>query len=127
MLRNYTSDLSTTGSSDVLDWLKAAMDLHYKDRISNPLWNDGKTLRAMWEATLAKDLPSGDRCANEVPDMKIRNNRSLHATDSLWTHLDRDEFTPRASISVERPHTHSVDGDILHTTPTYTEWPRTAK
>ena len=36
-LRKYSSSLTSAESSHVVNWLKAAMDLHYKNRAPNPL------------------------------------------------------------------------------------------
>ena len=121
--RFYTSTLSSTESPDVVGWLRAAMDLHYENGNPNPRWKGGKELGKMWKRTLAKALPSGDRCVNEIPGIKLRGDHSLHATYTVDTssrnlYITRDEPTqPSASTSVKKPHTESVDDDVPHTTP----------
>ncbi|KAF9644190.1 hypothetical protein BDM02DRAFT_3122282, partial [Thelephora ganbajun] len=82
--RTYTSSLSSTQSTQVIEWLNAAMDLHYNG-VANPLWDDGKALRKMWERFLARELPSNDRCVNSVPGMKIGEGHSLHVTYTVAT------------------------------------------
>ena len=88
LTRKYTEDLNSTGSSHVVDWIKDAMDLHFgkcvQGMAANPLRDDGKALRAMWEESLAKNLPSNDRCVNPIPYMKIPEG-SLHATYTATT------------------------------------------
>ena len=121
--RFLTSSLSSTESPDVVGWLRAAMDLHYKNGKPNPSWKGGKELGTIWKAIIAKALPSGDRCVNEIPNIKLRGDHSLHATYTVDTssrnlYRARDEPTqPSASTSVKRPYTQSVDDDFPHTTP----------
>jgi len=113
--RRYTSSLYSTKDLRVLDWLRDAMDLHYKDGIVNPLWNDGKTLKTMWEGILGGDLPSGDRCVNKVPDMKIHDDYSLHATYTVATsaqNLYRYRYEPTqlpAPDPLESSHSHIMN------------------
>jgi len=78
--RRYTTKLESTTSPHAVRWLKAATDLHYKNEVPNPLWNDGKELRKMWEEVLAEDLPSNDRVVNEIQDMKTWDDGFLHAS-----------------------------------------------
>ncbi|KAF9650768.1 hypothetical protein BDM02DRAFT_3185084 [Thelephora ganbajun] len=80
--RKYTSSLSSTQSTQVIEWLNAAMDLHYNG-VANPLWDDGKALREMWERFLMRELPSNDRCVNPVPGTKFGESHSLHATHTV--------------------------------------------
>ena len=54
--RKRSSSLESAKSPQVVNWLKAAMDLHYKDEARNPRWDDGVALREMWERILAEDL-----------------------------------------------------------------------
>ncbi|KAF9642552.1 hypothetical protein BDM02DRAFT_3133010, partial [Thelephora ganbajun] len=77
--RKYTSSLSSTRNTQVIEWLNTAMNLHYNG-VANPLWDDGKALREMWEQFLARELPSNDRCVNPVLGMKFGESHSLHAT-----------------------------------------------
>lgn len=113
--RKYTSDLSSAGSLHVVDWLKAAMDIHYKDGFANPVWNDGKALRTMWEGVLAEDLPSNDRYVNPVPGMQIREDYSLHATYTVVTSSQdlyryrNDPPQPFVPTPAKRPHTLSAE------------------
>ena len=121
--RSYTSTLSSTESPDVVGWLRDAMDLHYENGVPNPRWKGGKELGGMWNRIIAKALPSGDRCVNEIPGLKPRGDHSLHATytvdtSSLNLYRARDEPSqPSTSTSVKRPYTQSVDDDVPHTTP----------
>lgn len=103
--RNYTEQLkSATGQSQaVLDWLNAAMDLHYKPMKSdtgelayaaNPAWNNGEALKAMWEVILAKDLPDNDRQENPIPDIVLQETHSLHATYTINTPMFPHGFHP---------------------------------
>ena len=97
--RIHSLSLKSTKSSHVVDWLNAAMDLHYKGGAANRLWKGGAALREMWKKVLARDLPSNDRCVNPVRDMRIREDYSLHATYTQATsHQDlyrtRDESPP---------------------------------
>ena len=84
--RYYTKSLTTTRSQAVLDWLDAAMDLHYhadkEDSLGgpNPTWNDGKALEQMWKKTLEGELPEDDSCTNPVPGMIRQEDRPLNAT-----------------------------------------------
>jgi len=50
--RRFTEGLKSKGNVDVLDWLREAMDLHYKDRFPNPLWDDGRAFGDMWRKKL---------------------------------------------------------------------------
>ena len=77
----------------------------------------------MWNRIIAKALPSGDRCVNEIPGIKLRGDHSLHATYTVDT-SSRDLYRTRdgpsqpfASTSVKRPYTQSVDDDVPHATP----------
>lgn len=89
--RRYTSRLTTTRSQAVLDWLNAAMNLHFRPigrpeiPGPNPDWDDGEVLKRMWEKTLAEGLPSDDRHENTVPNMVIREVYSHHATYTIQT------------------------------------------
>jgi len=82
--RYYTCDLATTRSQAVLDWLNAAMDLHYcplggSGTVGpNPDWDNGEALKRMWEETLAKELPSDDRHENPIPNIAARESHYLH-------------------------------------------------
>ena len=79
--RFYTGDLTTERSQAVLDWLNAAMNLHYDPdtRRPNPAWDDGKALETLWKETLAKELPDDDRRTNPI------QHYSLHATYTVDT------------------------------------------
>ena len=89
--RHYTNDLKTTRSQAILDWLNAAMALHYHaDGGDNPIgpnpaWNDGKALENMWKKMLERELPEDDRCENPVPDMIRQVDRPLNATYTTGT------------------------------------------
>jgi hypothetical protein len=86
MHRVYTASLTTTGSRDILDWLNAAMDLHYHAEKGpdparpNPAWDNGKALEAMWKETLANELPHDDRRENPIPNLILGGAYSFHAT-----------------------------------------------
>jgi len=113
--RKYTRSLHSTTSSRAVDWLKAAMDLHHKNRAPNPLWDDGKELRKMWEGILEENLPSDDRVVNLILGVKTRNGGSLHATYTSATstqdlYRSREESVqPPAPTPSKRPRTHSAD------------------
>jgi len=121
--RNPTSTLHSTTSSHVVDWLKAAMELHYKDAVANPQWNGGKELRKMWEEVLAAELPSNDRVVNLVPGMKFRGDGFLHATHTSATSMQdlyrsRDASTPPPEPApLKRLHTYSADDSVLPPAP----------
>lgn len=53
--RMFTKHLKSVKSPAILDWLNAAMDLHYSGGFPNPAWDDGKALGAMWKEMLDKD------------------------------------------------------------------------
>ena len=84
--RTWTKSLTTTGSRDILDWLNAAMDLHYHVEKGpdparpNPAWDNGKALEAMWKETLANELPHDDRRENPIPNLILGGAYSFHAT-----------------------------------------------
>jgi len=118
--RSSTSTLVITENSHVLDWLNAAMDLHYKDGQPNPLWNDGEALRELWERFLTKDLPTNDRRINPVPGAKIRGDVSLQATYAVTTSLTKmytpyDEPTQSpASAPSKRRRAFSESNSVPH-------------
>jgi len=108
--RYYTRLLTATDSQAILDWLNAAMDLHYHAEegsrvlVPNPLWNGGKALEAMWRETLKKGLPENDRRENRTPNMIRREVHSLHATYSTGTtsaalFASRNLATTKRSVS----------------------------
>ena len=117
--RWYTSGLRSTTSFHVVNWLNAATDLHYKDGAPNPLWDDGKALREMWEKVLAEDLPSNNRVVNQIPGMKTRDDGSLHATHTSATstqglYRSRNEPTrPPAATPAKRPHSYSAENSVF--------------
>lgn len=121
--RKYTSHLHSTEPSYVLEWLQAAMDLQYQDGVVNLRWDNGKALRDMWEEILAKDLPSDDRCKNEIPDMKTRDEYSLHATYTVATssqglYRTRDDPVKLSAHGpLKRSRTHSTDDGVTETQP----------
>jgi len=143
--RKYSSSLESAKSPQVVNWLKAAMDLHYKDEARNPRWGDGVALREMWERTLAEDLPTDDRCVNPVPYIKIREDHSLHATYTTGTSFVdlckyRNEF-PQPLVSAQplvstqplvlaptkRPRVFSAGEDDLDPTSQASKLSRTGK
>ena len=77
--RHFTNHLKTTRSQAVLDWVNAALDLHYKHG-PNPVWDDGKALGDMWKESLERKLPEDDRHENPVSDTARREQYSLHLT-----------------------------------------------
>lgn len=91
LTRDFTDRLTSTRSQVVVEWLKAAMDLHYyrvgrtESAGPNPKWDNGEALKAMWEEILARELPNDDRCKNPVPGIGIREEFSLHATYTTQT------------------------------------------
>lgn len=87
--RHYTNHLKTTQSQASLDWLNAALDLHYCDRGPNPIWDDGKALEDMWKESLEGELPEDDRHDNPVSDTTRREQYSLHLTTT-----ERSVFRP---------------------------------
>ena len=119
VFRRYTSDLCSTMSPCVVGWLRAAMDLHYKNGMPNPLWDDGEELKKMWEEVLAKDLPSNDRVENQIKGMKTRKDGTLHATYTSATstqdlYRSRNEPThPPPPTPPKRPLARGVDNDVL--------------
>ncbi|KAF9650769.1 hypothetical protein BDM02DRAFT_3259485 [Thelephora ganbajun] len=118
--RKYTSGLSSTQSTQVIEWLNAAMDLHYNG-VANPLWDDGKALREMWERFLMRELPSNDRCVNPVPGMVFGESHSLHATYAVATSLqslyrDNNE-PPQLPPSTPTKRLLILDNDDLHPAP----------
>ena len=80
IVRDYTIHLETTRSQAVLDWLNAALDLHYLNHRPNPVWDDGKALEDMWKESLKGELPEDDRHENPVSDVTRREQYSLHLT-----------------------------------------------
>ena len=121
--RKYTDDLRSETTPHVVEWLKAAMDLHMLDETCNPLWKGGEALRKMWEEILAKDLPSNDRVENEIPGMKMRHGDSLHATYTMSTsgqdlYKSRNDPTqPPAPAPTKRRRANSADDNLLPPAP----------
>jgi len=116
MSRRYTSDLHSPTSPSVVHWLMAAMDLHYKGGTPNPVWNDGKELKKLWEKVLAENLSSDDRVVNEILGMETRNNGSLHVTHTSATstqilYRSRNE-SPRPATAAKRSRAHSADSSV---------------
>jgi hypothetical protein len=131
--RKYSSSLDSVESSYVVNWLKAAMDLHYKGGTPNPLWDDGVALREMWKGILAENLPTNDRRVNPAPDIKIREDYSLYATYTVTTSF-ADLYEPRSESAqppvpapAKRPRTQSAGKDDLHPTPRASKRPRTGR
>jgi hypothetical protein len=83
--RKYTSSLSGAGSPHILQWLNAAMDLHYKDGVPNPAWDDGKALADMWKDFLATELPLADRRVNWAYVLDFSQEGPLEATYTFNT------------------------------------------
>ena len=91
--RYHTEDLTSVTSQAVLDWLNSVMDLHFHSCPigvrgivgPNPAWDDGKDLEAMWMEMLGKALPDDDRCDNPIPSVVLREQHSLHATNTAET------------------------------------------
>ena len=81
----YTSSLHSTESVQVIEWLSDAMNLHYKAQVANPLWDDGKALKEMWERCLAGNLPHNDWCVNPVDGMWFREGPPIHVTHTVTT------------------------------------------
>ena len=140
--RKYSSDLESAKSPQVVNWLKAAMDLHYdcEHETHNPLWDSGVALREMWTRTLAEDLPADDRRVNPVPYIKIREDYSLHVTYTVATSFidlcryQKESSQPIVSAAqplvptlTKRPCTHSASNNVLHPTPQAPKRPRTGK
>ena len=120
MCRRYASDLSSTESQHIVNWLAAAMDLHCKDRVFNPGGIDGMALGEMWEEVLAMDLPTNCRVVNPIPGMKAQDDGSLHpmftaATSTQDLHRSRNEPIPlHAPTPIKRSRSHSmVDSALL--------------
>jgi len=63
------------------------MGLHFKEGSHNPAWDDGKELKSMWKKVLAGTLPGNDRQESIIPNMKLRERHSLHATYTVTTSL----------------------------------------
>jgi len=132
-IRKYTSDLNSKESPHVVDWLTGAMELHYKNAIPNPLWDDGKALGKFWEGILARDLPSNDRRVNPIPGIKIQPGGSLQATytaatsaqDLYWYRND-----PAQSVApppAKRSGAYSADDNFPRPTSRPSKRPRTGK
>jgi len=91
MTRNFTRDLTSMQIQAILDWLNAAMDLHYHPSGGpnpvgpNPAWDDGRALEAMWKETLTKDLPDDDWQENPIPNIAVREAHFLHTTYTAGT------------------------------------------
>jgi len=118
MWRKYTSKLNGTEDIKVLQWLDGAMDLHYKGQVYNPLWDDGKALKEMWEKYIGEDLPIDDRCMNLVEGAPIQEEYSLGATHTSTTSsagpYGQGDRLPKSTPAKRSP---SSDNDHLHTTP----------
>jgi len=115
--RRYTADLESTTSPHVVLWLNRATDLHYKEEVPNPLWNNGEELRKMWEEVLAQDLPSDDRIEKEIEGVKTRKDGPYHATFTSTTstqdlYRSRNDPTRPPPPPSKRPFTHSVDDSV---------------
>lgn len=98
----------------MLDWLNAAMDLHYCDG-PNPAWDDGKALEEMWKKTLEGELPEDDRHENPVPEVAQREQYSLHATYiAIIKPMSTCSFatllppSPANTMSITLPRLHGV-------------------
>lgn len=108
--RSYTSRLQDVGNTQAVEWLNNAMDLHYKERFPNPLWEDGKALKKMWEEYLTRDLPLDNSCVNPVEDACPHEDQSLGATYSVTTsalnlygqHCESVKFKSSKSIPTKR-------------------------
>ena len=107
MFRTHTRDLETAKSPHVMQWLNAAMDLHYKDELPNPAWKGGQALKEMWERCLKGELPEDDRCINPVPRTKVSEGHSLHATytagtPSTGSYAQDEQSQPPKTIPAKR-------------------------
>jgi len=113
IFRVATSTLRSTTSHRVVYWLKAAMDLHYKGGSPNPVWNDGKELKKLWEEVLAAELPSDDWFANPMPGIKTGNNHATHtsATSTQVLYGSRNE-SPHPPTPTKRSRAHSTDSSV---------------
>lgn len=107
LTRKYTRGLRTKESPHILEWLNNAMDLHYKDGVPNPAWDDGKALGNMWRDFLATDLPHADRCVNVASVLKFRGEGPLGVTYILDTTAMKKEHNdssqPSPSVPAKRP------------------------
>ena len=119
--RSYTSNLHSTESAQVVQWLNDAMNLHYKGQVANPLWDDGKALKEMWERCLAGNLPLNDRRINPVDGMRFHEDCSLGATHTVNTsathpYSSHDE-SPKPTKSVPIKRLRGEEDIDLHTAP----------
>lgn len=98
--RKYSPRLKSTRSTQVLQWLKNAMDLHYKNGIPNPAWKDGKALKKMWTECCAEELPHDDRREKVIPGIGSGRSHSLHATYTDQT--SSPPFYPTKTVPAKR-------------------------
>jgi len=91
--RRFTKGLESKRSVNVLEWLREAMNLHYKDTAPNPLWDDGRALGDMWRRKLEGDIPDKDRLEHKASALGVEfeDEQPLHAT-----------FTARPSIVLRK-------------------------
>ena len=117
--REYTSQLKSTKSGQVLMWLESAMDLHYvveggsKPSGPNRHWRNGYPLMELWKRVLELPLPEDDRHEQVIPDTILRGGHSLHSTytDQITTSLfDSREDLVLPSPSIKRSISASSDG-----------------
>jgi len=118
--RFYTGGLRSAQGQAVLDWLNAAMDLHYcpmggPNPGPNPVWDDGNALKTMWEETLTKDLPNDDWHENTIPDTVLREDGFLHATHTVSTTptapREPHDTSLQQPLATSSKHTLSVGTD----------------
>ena len=107
--RDYTENLETAKSPQVMQWLNDAMDLHYKDKLPNPAWKGGKALKEMWEKCLEGELPDDDRCINPVPQIRIAKRDTFDATHTAGTSLTSLYAQPKSFQPASIPAKRSQD------------------
>lgn len=105
LYRKYTSSLRSTEGPHILQWLNAAMDLHYKGGAPNSAWDDGKALADMWKDFLTTDLPLTDRRVNWAYILRFSQEGPLEATYTFTTSFAKrqyDSSQPSPSVPAKR-------------------------
>ena len=109
--RTFTKGLKSKASTKVLEWLRAAMDLHC-NRILNPLWDDGKVLGDMWRRKLEDDIPNKDRQEDKARSIGFRDKQPLPATLAARPSIRLPKDAQRSihsPTSAKRPRSVHVD------------------
>jgi hypothetical protein len=108
--REFTKDLQSKTSTRILEWLREAMDLHYKNMVPNPLWDDGKALGAMWRRKLEGDIPDNDRRREALGENRSTLLRATFTAGPPIRLRKNEQRSADPVTSAKRPHA-SYDGD----------------